>query len=114
MIGEKIRIRREELKLSQSRLAEVARVTPAAISQIESGKRMPSTRVLQKISTALKISPQYLLSEKELPNLEDILEDEEVQAHFREYKVLSREDKITIAEHIKFLKSKSTEEKKSE
>lgn len=53
-LGKAIRDLRKEKGLSQEQLASAAKITQAALSQIENGKR-PGTSTLKKISTALKI-----------------------------------------------------------
>ena len=57
-------MRRRELKLTQTELAKEANLTPAAISQFESGTRKPSFKTLSSLSDALKVTTDYLLGEK--------------------------------------------------
>jgi transcriptional regulator with XRE-family HTH domain len=58
-VGERIKNRRIELGISQTQLAKVAELTPAAISQFEAGSRKPSFDALSKLATALKVSTDY-------------------------------------------------------
>ncbi|MDR3627761.1 MAG: helix-turn-helix transcriptional regulator, partial [Ignavibacteriaceae bacterium] len=58
--------RREELGLSQTDLAKRAGLKPPTISQYESGLRSPSYEALIKLSTALNVSTDYLISGKEV------------------------------------------------
>ncbi|OGT89037.1 MAG: XRE family transcriptional regulator [Gammaproteobacteria bacterium RIFOXYA12_FULL_61_12] len=51
----KVRVWREYRGLTAARLAELAGVTPAAISQIESGKRGLSVDLLKKLAEALRL-----------------------------------------------------------
>jgi transcriptional regulator with XRE-family HTH domain len=60
-LGEKIRKIRKEHKLTQEQLAELAKIDPKSVIQIESGKRNPTLRTLNKIAYALKVSSSVLL-----------------------------------------------------
>lgn len=63
-IGLEIKELREYLGLSQSQLAKISGLTPAALSQIEADKREPSLSSIEKICTALDIEPSYLFRNK--------------------------------------------------
>lgn len=60
-LGEKIRTLRKERGLTQEKLAELAKVDPKSVIEIESGKRNPTLKTLSKISSSLKISVEDLL-----------------------------------------------------
>lgn len=109
-IGERIKHRREELKYSQSDLAKMTGISPAAISQYESGTRFPSTHVLVKLADALKVTTEYILGKKEDLDIEDMLKDESVLALFRDYKNLTKEDKEVITRVIKSFKPEKEKE----
>jgi transcriptional regulator with XRE-family HTH domain len=55
MIGEEVRRRREELGLTGAQLAEKAGMAPSAVSQIETGKRTPSSASVMKLAAALSV-----------------------------------------------------------
>lgn len=59
--GKIIRNLRIEKGLSQEKLAEMAKVDPKTVIQIEGGKRNPTLRTLQKLATALRVSLDTLL-----------------------------------------------------
>ncbi|MGG1680257.1 helix-turn-helix domain-containing protein [Neobacillus sp. NRS-1170] len=61
-ISERIKNRRKELKMSQTDLANKVGLKPPAISQYESGVRRPSFEALRKLSFALQVSTEYLVS----------------------------------------------------
>jgi len=99
MIGEEVRRRREELGLTGAQLAVKAGMAPSAISQIETGKRNPSSTSVMKLAAALSVEVGELypkgarqlsleemptfsredLSEAELTNLEAVLRGEKPQ-----------------------------------
>lgn len=102
-IGQRIRAAREEKDWSQVHLAEEAEVTPAAVSQIEAGLRIPSTPVLRRIAGALAVSTDFLLGRTRSSELADLLENETVRSFFRNYQQLSAEDQKFIQQQIELL-----------
>ena len=64
-LGERLRKRRDALKLTQQELAESLRVTPQHISAIEQDKRAPSISFLAKLAEDLGVSVDYLVVGKE-------------------------------------------------
>ena len=104
-VASRIKSRRMKLGITQTQLAKAARLTPAAISQFESGARKPSFDALSKLATALKVTTDYLLGMKQ-PSYEDILADPKVSVMFRGIMELPEKDKQTMLEFYEFLKSK--------
>ena len=105
-VANRIRNRRMELSITQTQLAKAAKLTPAAISQFESGSRKPSFDALSKLAIALKVTTDYLLGMKQ-PGYDDILADPKVSVMFRGIMELSEKDKETMLEFFDFLKSRS-------
>lgn len=60
MVGDKIKSLRITAKMNQGELARAARVSPAAISLIESGERTPSIESCIKIARALRVSSEEI------------------------------------------------------
>lgn len=60
-IGKEIRARRKALKWSQEKLAEIARLNPKYLSEVERGRSNPSAMTLLRIASALKVTPNDLL-----------------------------------------------------
>ena len=61
-IGDAVRVRRAELRLSQRDLAGAAGTTAAAVSHIERGLRNPSAGLLARLAAALQCSADSLIS----------------------------------------------------
>jgi transcriptional regulator with XRE-family HTH domain len=101
---------REKKKLNQAQLAAQAGITPAAVSQIENGLRVPSIPVFQKIASVLGVSMDYLAGKTDEVEMEDLLHQEETRIFFRNFQSLDFEDQKTILKHIEFLKAKAREE----
>lgn len=107
LVGKRIKEQRERLGLTQAKLAEDAEITPAAISQIEAGDRIPSSPILRKLASALGVSSDFLLGATKDSDLKDLLQNESIQKFFRDFKELTPNDKKTIEKQIEFLKSQS-------
>jgi len=106
MVVERIRQKMEELKINQAQLAKNAGITAAALSQILSKDRTPSSEVLVKLSKALGVSVDYLVGQSNEVTLDDLLQNDEVQVFFRDFSKLSESDKKTIEFMIQALKQK--------
>lgn len=61
-MGKRISERRKDMKLSQEELAELAEVSPQLLSTAERGTKALRPENLLKISTALRVSVDYLLT----------------------------------------------------
>ena len=102
----RIKLRRRELKMTQTELANVANLTTAAISQFESGTRKPSFNTLSSLSDALKVTTDYLLG-KEERRYDDLLADPKVSTMFKSMMEFTEKDKDTLYEFYEFLKTKA-------
>jgi len=60
-VGENIRKFRKKQGLSQGKLAELSKIDPKSIIQIENGKRNPTLKTLRRIALAVKVKPSELL-----------------------------------------------------
>ena len=105
---------REKKGLNQAQLAAQAGITPAAVSQIENGLRVPSVPVFQKIASVLRVSMDYLAGKKEEVEIEDLLQQDEARIFFRNFQSLDSEDQKTILKHIEFLNAKAKEREGNE
>lgn len=64
-IGNRIRMRREDLHMTRNELAEILDITPKFCSDIELGARGMSLKTLMCISKTLYLSTDYILFGKE-------------------------------------------------
>jgi len=60
-LGSRIKVLREEMDISQEKLAEILNIDRASLSQIENGKRSVKAEELSLISKALNVSADMLL-----------------------------------------------------
>lgn len=100
-IGDKIRERRNYLKLTQENLANEISVSASFISDIENGRRKMSLETMIKISIVLKTSLDYLIldninntkmkNETKIEELKNLLRaiDEENQSEFLDFTINS-------------------------
>ncbi|MBW1716520.1 MAG: helix-turn-helix transcriptional regulator [Deltaproteobacteria bacterium] len=77
--------------MNQAELAEKAGVTPAAISQIEKGTRVPTIPVLHRIANVLGVSLDYLTGKTDTSELQDLLQHDDLVAFFRGFESLGSE-----------------------
>jgi transcriptional regulator with XRE-family HTH domain len=68
---------RKNLGLTQQDVAQAAEVSPSYISQVESGKRVPSLEVLLRISDILNVSLPQILGYQEILTIQDVLKSPE-------------------------------------
>jgi transcriptional regulator with XRE-family HTH domain len=64
-LGQRIRQKREFLKLTQKQLADALGLTPQHISAIEQDQRLPSINSLAKFAEELGVNIDYLVTGKE-------------------------------------------------
>ena len=62
--GERLKQRRQELKITQARLAELLSVSRSAISNWEVGRNYPDLDILVSLSEILQMSIDQLLKEE--------------------------------------------------
>lgn len=74
MIGDRIRMKREEKGMEAKDLAQIVGITPGYLSLIETNKRSnPTPEVLEKIARALNISVDYLLGKYDWELLSELI-----------------------------------------
>ncbi len=104
----KIRNRRLELKLTQAKLAEKAGLTPAAISQFESGLRKPSFDALHKLAIALEVNIDYLLgNEQQIQN--EMLNDPDIREMVLGVKNLPQKDRKLLFDIYQLLTKRNNQ-----
>src|SRR4051794_5419210 len=61
IFAKRVKLTRERQNLNQAQLAEKSGLTPAAISQIEAGERIPAFKTIIELAKALKTTPNDLM-----------------------------------------------------
>lgn len=93
ILGKKILEIREIKGISQQQLATKAGLSKALITHIETGKRYPSDKALQKIIEALEITEDEILTE-EVKNeyIKKIAEEAKTSEVIRAYRQIIKND----------------------
>lgn len=82
-LGDKIRARRKEKKLSLERLAELTESSKSYIWELENkDDPKPSAEKIGKIASVLEVTTEFLLTESTTPPGEEVIDE----AFFRKYK----------------------------
>ncbi len=71
-IGNRIKDRRKELKMSQKDLGNMVGLTSATISRIEDGSRTLTQENITKFTQALEVSPDWLMGWSDQPQISRI------------------------------------------
>ncbi|MEK3910659.1 helix-turn-helix domain-containing protein [Paenibacillus sp. FSL H7-0331] len=84
IIGDRVKLKREELGITARRLAELANCTPSAIGQLESGKSdNPTMKLLSKLSEVFNVSIDWLVNgEQEILNKQEYYKLDEFERRF--------------------------------
>lgn len=90
-MGERIRKRRQELRWSQEKLAEMADISLNTVSRVEGGQSDMSIEVFRKLAQALGMSASELLGD-----LDNSEKDGQIQRVLYRMRLLEHEDKEVV------------------
>ncbi len=99
-LGKRIRQRRQVLKITQQELAQALGMTPQHISAIEQDKRTPSLSFLEKASSELGVSIDFLVCGREGAAIE-------IASAIRSDKILSSSVKKALITIINEMRSRA-------
>ena len=99
-LGERIKLRRKELGMSQSDLAEKVGISYAQIGRYETKDAQPPTKTLTAIADALGISPDYLIYGTSDEKAKTRLSDPELINQFKAIEAMDEEDKNVVKKLI--------------
>ena len=99
--ADRLRTTRERQGLKQSDLAARSGLSPAAISQLETGERRPNFATLVRLARALSTTPDALLGVDGEGSAEP-----ELKALFRKLEGLSSEDVNAVQSFVSYLRQK--------
>lgn len=89
---------RKAKALSQQELANLAKVHYTNIGRYERGEANPSTDILNRIATALELSPDFLMNGTLQDKSADAISDEELLLQFRKIEKLPSDKKKIVKE----------------
>ena len=67
-VGNRVRIARKNMRMTQQQLADKIHVTKAAISSYEIGRTIPDASILRDLSDALEVSADWLTGRTQIEN----------------------------------------------
>ncbi|MBS4536530.1 helix-turn-helix transcriptional regulator [Clostridium sp. D2Q-14] len=85
MFGKRLKEIRKLRNMTSNKLAEVCKIEPSFVRQIESAAKYPSIPVFVKLCNALRVSPEYLLKD----SLDEIDEPDNLKALYNKLKNLT-------------------------
>ena len=94
-IAERIRLTRQQRKMSQTELAEMSGINLKSLSRYELGTSVPPANALKDIADALQVSTDALLSDDQVS-----VKDKELLKKFQVIQVMEDDTKSMI---VKFL-----------
>lgn len=106
LVVERIKQKMLEHGMKQATLAKEAGITPAALSQILSKERSPSTSVLVKLANTLDVSVDFLLGRTNTTDIASVLSNTEVLNFYRSFSSLDRNEKNQVMDMVAFLKQR--------
>lgn len=101
MIGNRIKILREELGLKQEELAKKLNISPSSIGMYETNKREPNNEITIKLADFFGVSTDYLLGKSDIRKSDAEIKKEFDFAYHKDAEGLTEEE---IADAIRFYK----------
>lgn len=113
-LSEKVKVKREEMGLTQAELAKKADLTQATISRIENGEvEQLKSVALRSLARALGTTVDFLVGNMPKMDFDDTLKaDEDAKIIFRGYEKLDKEQKEQLKSFVKFLLDQEKKRKK--
>jgi transcriptional regulator with XRE-family HTH domain len=109
MFQVRLKAARDLRGLSQSELAEKAKMPPSSIAHFEAGSRKPSFDTLQRLATALEVTTDYLLGRVENPELA-----EAGDPLFRDVGKLTAKDRELAKDFLEMLAKRNESKRKGD
>lgn len=86
---------RESKGLTQAQIAEILKVTPAAVSKWENGESKPRIEALFQLATILGVRAEELMAGESLPN--ETLNQDKVNEIYKKYEYLQKTESYSTA-----------------
>lgn len=113
MLGNRIKLLREELGLKQEELAKNLLVSPSAIGMYERNLREPNNELTLKLANFFHVSVDFLLGKTDIRNpgqqIDNILNEAMIGMSKEEYGKLTEIQKKQIRDFAIFVKNQSEE-----
>ncbi len=99
-IGERIKELRVQKKLTQTELANIVGLSYIQVGRYEVNKSNPSSDVLQRLSTALDTTTDFLMKGTQDEAVAAQLADKELLKQYKQVELLNKEDKHLVKTFI--------------
>jgi transcriptional regulator with XRE-family HTH domain len=99
-LRQKIRMLRKKKGLSQGELAAAIDMNPSHISRLETGKYQPSVDALQRLATALDVTPDFLLNGDDTTSPEVQIQNKSLIERIRLIETLDEADQQALIQVI--------------
>jgi transcriptional regulator with XRE-family HTH domain len=99
-LRQKIRMLRKKKGLSQGELAAAIDMNPSHISRLETGKYQPSVDALQRLATALDVTPDFLLNGDDATSPEVQIQNKSLIERIRLIETLDEADQQALIQVI--------------
>ena len=99
-IGERIKELRVQKKLTQTELSNIVGLSYIQIGRYEVNKSNPSSDVLQRLSTALDTTTDFLMKGTQDEAVAAQLADKELLKQYKQVELLNKEDKHLVKSFI--------------
>lgn len=97
-LADRLKKARTDKKLSQQQLAQMAGVHYTNVGRYERGDAKPSADVLNRIASALEVSPDYLMNGTLDDKAEGSLSDQELLRQFKKVEQMPEDRKKLLKE----------------
>jgi transcriptional regulator with XRE-family HTH domain len=94
--GERLKELRNNKKMSQSELAELAGLHYTQIGRYEKNKSLPSSDILKKLADVFSVSIDFLIEGTTEENAKSYIHDRDLLKQFKEIEELDQKDKEVI------------------
>jgi transcriptional regulator with XRE-family HTH domain len=100
LLADRIKEGRKSKKLSQQKLAEIAKVHYTNVGKYERGEAVPSSSVLNRIAQALELSPDYLMNGTVGDKADNEIKDQELLIQFKKIDKMPEDKKTLLKEFL--------------
>ena len=91
---------RNDKKISQQELADLVGIHLTNIGRYERGEASPTANILNKLASALEVTPDFLINGTLEDKAENIISDNELLVQFKKVDKLPAEKKFLVKEFL--------------
>lgn len=104
MVGNRIKLLREELGLKQDELAKKLNISPSSVGMYETNKREPNNEITIKLADFFGVSIDFLLGKTDIRNIDELKQVEFANSGGLDTKGLDDDDLIELQRQIDYIK----------